>query len=150
MKDLSQEERKKIRMERRQQLIGLNHLWLRRMATEKSQLREKMTFFWHGHFACQIDHPYAMQNLNNLMRRLALGNFRELLLEVSRHPAMLQYLNNRQNRKRHPNENFARELMELFTLGRGHYTETDVKEAARAFTGWNFDEMGQFCSARAA
>lgn len=144
MKNFPPEEKKMIRKQRREELVALNHLWLRRMATEKSRLREKMTFFWHGHFACHIDHPYAMQNLNNLMRRLALGDFRELLVEVSRHPAMLQYLNNRQNRKRHPNENFARELMELFTLGRGHYTENDVKEAARAFTGWNFDDMGQF------
>jgi uncharacterized protein (DUF1800 family) len=144
MKDMNPEARKKIRQQRRDDLVNLNLHWLEKMATDKAQLREKLTFFWHGHFACHVDHPFGMQHLNNLMRRLAMGNFRELLLEVSRHPAMLQYLNNRQNRKRHPNENFARELMELFTLGRGNYTENDVKEAARAFTGWNFDQEGQF------
>ncbi len=79
-----------------------------------------------------------------VVREHALGNFGDLLSAVSKTPAMLQFLNNQQNRKQHPNENFAREVMELFTMGRGNYTEQDVKEAARAFTGWGFDGDGQF------
>jgi uncharacterized protein (DUF1800 family) len=85
-----------------------------------------------------------MLQLNNTMRRLALGKFSDLLLAVSKEAAMLQFLNNQQNRKQRPNENFAREVMELFTIGRGHYTEQDVKEAARAFTGWGYEANGQF------
>jgi uncharacterized protein (DUF1800 family) len=112
--------------------------WMTRMATSPAQLREKMTLFWHGHFACRVRQPEAALRLNNTLRRLALGKFPDLLLAVSREPAMLQFLNNQQNKKEHPNENFAREVMELFTLGRGNYTEHDVKEAARAFTGWGY------------
>lgn len=144
MKDLSPEERRKRRQEKRQQLRTLAIHWVRKMATDSAQLREKMTFFWHDHFAARVDHPFGMQDFNNLMRRHATGNFRTLLLEVAQHPVMLEYLNGRQNRKAHPNENFARELMELFTLGVGNYTENDIKEAARAFTGWNFDAEGNF------
>jgi len=114
------------------------------MAFSPAQLREKMTLFWHGHFACRVKRPDMALRLHNTIRRLALGKFPDLLLAVSQEPAMLQFLNNQQNRKQRPNENFAREVMELFTLGRGHYTEADVKEAARAFTGWSFDEAGQF------
>lgn len=144
LRDLPPEARKQLRKQRRQDLVRLNHHWLQQMATDSAQLREKMTLFWHGHFACAIKHPLAMQNLNNTMRQHALGNFGALLTAVSKHPAMLEYLNNKQNRKGHPNENFARELMELFTLGRGHYTEKDIQEAARAFTGWNYNQVGQF------
>ena len=144
MRNASPEKRKELRKIRREQMKELNHAWLRKLATDKAQLREKMTFFWHDHFACRIEHPFGMQDLNNVMRRHALGNFGDLLTAISKHPAMLEYLNNRQNRKAHPNENFARELMELFTLGRGNYSEQDIKEAARAFTGWNFNKEGQF------
>lgn len=80
----------------------------------------------------------------NIIRENALGNFGDLLREVSKSPAMLSFLNNQQNKKQHPNENFAREVMELFTMGRGNYTESDVKEAARAFTGWGFNLKGEF------
>jgi uncharacterized protein (DUF1800 family) len=108
-------------------------------------LLEKQTLFWHNHFSCRIRQPYLMQELNNIHRRYAFSNFRDLLLEVCRSPAMLLYLNNQQNKKEHPNENFARELMELFTLGRGNYSEQDVKEVARAFTGWSMNkESGDF------
>ena len=103
-----------------------------------------MTLFWHGHFACRVRQPGPALRLHNTTRRLALGKFPDLLLAVSQEPAMLQFLNNQQNRKAHPNENFAREVMELFTLGRGNYTEQDVKEAARAFTGWSYDNQGSF------
>jgi uncharacterized protein (DUF1800 family) len=91
-----------------------------------------------------VRRPDAALQLNNTIRRLALGNFSDLLLAVSQEAAMLQFLNNQQNRKQHPNENFARELLELFTLGRGNYSEQDVKEAARAFTGWSADAQNRF------
>ena len=94
-------------------------------------LREKMSLFWHGHFATRVANPYFDQLLLQQLRSNALGNFGDLLKAVSKSPAMLQFLSNQQNTKQHPNENFAREVMELFTLGRGHYTEEDVKEAAR-------------------
>jgi len=105
---------------------------------------EKMTLFWHDHFACYTKNPLFAQDLNNIIRRHALGNFGDMLLTISKSPAMLQYLNNQQNRAKSPNENFAREVMELFTLGRDNYTETDIKNAARAFTGWGFNKDGEF------
>jgi uncharacterized protein (DUF1800 family) len=114
------------------------------MVASKSQLREKMSFFWHGHFACRNLNVFYQQGLLDIIRRNALGNFRDLLHEVSRSAAILFFLNNQQNRKDQPNENFAREVMELFTLGRGNYTETDIKEAAKAFTGWGANVKGEF------
>lgn len=125
-------------------LMNLNVAWLRNMASLEGDIREKMTFFWHGHFASTSNNAYLVQQQNNLIREHALGNFRDLLKAVSKDAVLIQYLNNQQNRKNAPNENFAREVMELFTLGRGHYTEQDVKEAARAFTGWGFNENGEF------
>jgi uncharacterized protein (DUF1800 family) len=103
-----------------------------------------MSLFWHGHFACRVINIFFQQQLLNVIRENALGNFGDLLREVSKSPAMLSFLNNQQNRKQHPNENFAREVMELFTIGRGNYTENDVKENARAFTGWGFNMNGEF------
>ncbi len=103
-----------------------------------------MSLFWHGHFAAKTVNILFDQELLNIIRENALGNFRDLLLNVSKSASMIRFLNNNQNRKGHPNENFARELMELFTMGRGQYTETDVKESARAFTGWNTDIRGTF------
>lgn len=129
---------------RREEERRLNLAWMRYMAETNDVLREKMVLFWHNHFACRTNRPeYALQ-LNTIHREHALGSFREMLFAVSRSPAMLAFLNNQQNRKGHPNENFAREVMELFTLGQGNYTEQDVKEAARAFTGWSFDQNGDF------
>lgn len=125
-------------------LRDLNVLWVERMASGKDALREKMALFWHGHFACRVRNPMAMQQYLNTIRQHALGTFRELLMGVSKEPAMLQFLNNQQNRKNAPNENFAREVMELFTLGRGNYTENDIKDAARAFTGWGYNGQGAF------
>ena len=142
--NLTEEEKKMLLRQSRQGVRTLNTTWLLQLATAREQLREKMTLFWHGHFACRSTNANFLQQLNNIHREHALGNFRTLLLEVSRTPAMLQFLNNQQNRKDHPNENFARELMELFTLGRGNYTEQDVKEAARAFTGWGYNRLGEF------
>ena len=138
------------RMQYRQQLMRANReaiqetagWWLKRMAYGPSPLQEKLTLFWHGHFTTSAKDERAallIWTQNELLRRKAADNFRDFVLEISRDPAMLDYLNNQQNRKQHPNENYARELMELFTLGIGHYTENDIKEAARAFTGWGHD-----------
>lgn len=115
-------------------------VWLYRMLHTPHPLGERLTLFWHNHFAtsiAKVRQPALMQQQNALLRRYALGSFRTLLLEMSRDPAMLLWLDSNSNVKGKPNENFARELMELFSLGVGHYTEKDVQEAARAFTGWH-------------
>ena len=142
--DLTPEQRKLQNQGLRDAFNNMSTTWMDRMASSPAQLREKMTLFWHGHFACRVRQPGPALSLHNTTRQYALGNFPDLLLAVSQEPAMLQFLNNQQNRKEHPNENFAREVMELFTLGRGNYSETDVKEAARAFTGWGYDYQGNF------
>jgi uncharacterized protein (DUF1800 family) len=141
---LTEPERKELIRKARQGVRILNTSWLQKMASSESELQEKMTLFWHGHFACRSQNPLFLQHLNNIHSKHALGNFKTMLLEVTRSPAMLQFLNNQQNRKDKPNENFARELMELFTLGRGNYSEKDIKEAARAFTGWSYLPGGHF------
>lgn len=141
-------QKKMMQKERRQQsrddLKNLNVMWLDEMINSKEQLREKMSLFWHGHFACRVVNGYFQQELLHTIRTNALGNFGELLVAVSKSPSMLQFLNNQQNKKQHPNENFAREVMELFTMGRGNYTENDIKDAARAFTGWGYNAQGEF------
>jgi uncharacterized protein (DUF1800 family) len=131
-----------LRKESRQALQQLSSDWLQTLISGKAQLRERMAFFWHNHFATRVNRVDFNRDLLHIFRTHALGNFGELLTAVSTSPAMLSFLNNQQNRKQHPNENFARELMELFTLGRGHYTETDIKESARAFTGWAYAPTG--------
>ena len=141
---LTPEQRKMQNQGIREAFSHMSTAWMERMASSPAQLREKLTLFWHGHFACRVRQPGPALSLHNATRQHALGKFPDLLLAVSREPAMLQFLNNQQNRKEHPNENFAREVMELFTLGRGNYTEADVKEAARAFTGWGYDGQGNF------
>ena len=143
-KDLSPEKKKEIRIQSREDIKNLNIAWLKEMINSDAQLREKVSLFWHGHFASRIVNIYYQQLLLDVIRNNALGNFGDLLKGVSKTASMLQFLNNQQNQKQHPNENFAREVMELFTLGRGNYTETDVKEAARAFTGWGFNLKGEF------
>ena len=138
------DEKKEMIKDSISKIKDLNLMWLDRMTESKGVLREKMTLFWHGHFACESKNVYFIQNQNNTLRKHALGKFGDLLHAISKDPAMLQYLNNKQNKKDSPNENFAREVMELFTLGRGNYTENDIKNAARAFTGWDFDQNGAF------
>ena len=142
LKDLmamSRDERREFRKISRQKVKTLNVSWLKEMVNSRDQLREKMAFFWHGHFACRTHNAFHAQQYIHTLRKYALGKFEDLVLAIAKEPAMLQFLNNQQNRKRKPNENFARELMELFTIGRGNYTETDIKESARAFTGWGFN-----------
>ncbi len=116
--------------------------WFLRMQYTPRPLEEKMTLFWHNHFATSISKvgdSQLMYAQNQIFRELAMGKFGDLLLAVSKDPAMLIWLDNATNVKDAPNENFAREVMELFTMGVGHYTQQDVKEAARAFTGWTVD-----------
>lgn len=118
--------------------------WHEEMIKSPSQLQEKMALFWHGHFATRIQQALFNKELVEIFRKNALGNFRDLVFAVSKSAAMLNFLNNQQNKKANPNENFARELMELFTLGRGQYTEKDIRESARAFTGWSYNGLGEF------
>ncbi|HEX2682823.1 MAG TPA: DUF1800 family protein, partial [Ferruginibacter sp.] len=114
--------RRRLREQSRDDLKTLNIRWLETMVNSEAQLREKMSLFWHGHFACRLPNSFFQQELLHIVRTNALGNFGDMLKAVSKSPAMLQFLNNQQNRKSHPNENFAREVMELFTMGRGNYT----------------------------
>lgn len=129
-------------------LVDLNNLediqswWLYRMLHTKRPLQEKMALFWHGHFATayyKVHNAKYMHDQNQSFRKYALGNFKDLVTAMAKDPAMLLWLDGNTNRKGAPNENFARELMELFTLGVGNYTEDDVKAGARAFTGWNLN-----------
>jgi uncharacterized protein (DUF1800 family) len=117
----------------------LSSTWVYRMLQTPFPLREKLTLFWHGHFATsaeKVEDSRMMWKQNRLLRTHALGRFEDLVQNVAQDPAMLVYLDSETNRKSHPNENFARELMELFCLGEGNYTEKDVQELSRCFTGW--------------
>ncbi len=140
---MPQQDRQSLnRLEQQAQRAKLEEMklwWLDRMIRTKRPLEEKMTLFWHGLFvssATTVKNSFFLYKQNDLYRQNATGNYKTLTLSVSKDPCMLQYLNNNQNVKAHPNENYARELMELFTLGIGNYTEKDIKESARSFTGW--------------
>ena len=125
--------------------------WLHRLFHSANPLTEKLTLFWHNHFAtsiAKVRSTAAMSAQNGLCRREALGSFRRLLHGMTQDGAMLVWLDGNANRRRHANENFAREIMELFALGEGNYSEKDIKEAARAFTGWHVRE-GQYWFNRA-
>ena len=141
-KQLSEEEKKALRDTETQRGLALRGWWLQEMATTPSPVTEKLTLFWHGHFVSgqsKVKSAQLMYRQNALLRREALGNFATLLHDIARDPAMLRYLDTAGSRKGEANENFAREVMELFTLGEGHYSEQDIREAARAFTGWQLD-----------
>jgi uncharacterized protein (DUF1800 family) len=135
----------KLRQERKMEgneLLDLRRWWLGWMGTTPAPLVEKMTLFWHGHFATsaeKVKDSYWMWRQNDTLRRHALGNFVELTKAMSRDPAIMIYLDLPQSRREHPNENWARELMELFTVGIGNYSEQDVRESARAFTGYRLN-----------
>jgi uncharacterized protein (DUF1800 family) len=140
--ELAREEQRK----QQRQIVELKYWWLRRMAKGARPLQEKMTLFWHGHFATSMEKvrdAYLMWKQNEIFRQQATGNWLEMLIAVAKDPAMLIWLDQAQSRKEHPNENFAREVMELFALGEGHYTEKDITEAARALTGWTYDRINQ-------
>ena len=120
-------------------LTRIQSIWLYRMIFTPHPLRERMTLFWHNHFAtsdAKVQNPGLMLRQNALLRSQALGDFQSLVSTIGKDPAMLIWLDSTINKKARPNENYAREVMELFTLGRGRYTEKDIQEAARAFTGW--------------
>jgi hypothetical protein len=124
------------------QRLGL--WWANRMLATRRPLEEKLTLFWHGHFATgqnKVRDYRMMLRQNEMFRAQASGAFGDLLIGILKDPAMLVYLDNGENVKQHPNENFGRELLELFSMGVGHYTERDVREAARAFTGWTNDVL---------
>jgi len=130
----------------RQRAVELRHWWLERMAGGDRPLQEKLALFWHGHFATsviKVKDATLMWRQNDIFRRHGAGNWLTLLQQVSKDPAMLMWLDQAQSTRRQPNENFAREVMELFALGEGNYTERDVTEAARAFTGWSFERGTQ-------
>ncbi len=138
VKELNQQERAAVE--------ALKAWWFRRMFTTQRPLEEKLTLFWHGHFATsaqKVNSSEANYDLNEILRRNAAGNAKTLTRLAGYSPAMLVYLDNYRNVKGDPNENWARELMELFTIGPGHYTEDDIKESARAFTGWGISPKGK-------
>jgi uncharacterized protein (DUF1800 family) len=123
------------------QIQGLISWWTTRLLVTRRPLQEKMVLFWHNHFATsaeKVKQPGMMYVQNELFRRNATGNFQTLLMEASKDPAMVLWLDNRENVVGKPNENFAREVMELFTLGIGNYTEHDIQQSARAFTGYSY------------
>jgi len=152
MRDLSPEEREKARRqligsrqrESRQQTVSAQRWWFERMLKTRAPLREKMVLFWHDHFATSVQkvrRPVLMMEQNRLFRERAFGDFKALTHAILRDPAMMLYLDTQNSRKGNPNENFAREVMELFTLGEGRYSEADIKEAARAFTGYTLNRL---------
>ncbi|WP_452220099.1 DUF1800 domain-containing protein [Lacinutrix salivirga] len=118
--------------------------WFERLNTTNSDLRERMTLFWANHFVVRDKVTAYISNYNNTLRKYALGDFRVLTKEVTKQASMIKYLNLNQNKKQSPNENFSRELLELFTLGEGNYTEKDIKECARSFTGYKHNHNGGF------
>ena len=156
-KDLTEEQRGEMEKKRREmfreeqrtqqmRILELRGWWLERMAKGPRPLQEKLTLFWHGHFATsaqKVKDAYFMWLQNETFRTMGSGNWLQLLYAVAKDPAMLFWLDQAQSRKEHPNENFAREVMELFTLGEGNYTEKDVTEAARAMTGWTLSRQAQ-------
>jgi len=133
-----------IQQENRRNSLEAQANWFRRMLQTRAPLREKMTLFWHDHFATSLQkvrQPILMFKQNELFRSHALGSFKTLTHAIVRDPAMMIYLDLQSSKKDKPNENFAREVFELFTLGEGHYSEQDIREAARAFTGYQLNRL---------
>ncbi|WP_435680996.1 DUF1800 domain-containing protein [Nonlabens sp.] len=143
-KKLGPEKYRELNQMGRKMTRELNYKWFNQMAQPDAGLREKMTLFWTNVFVCQDNQVWNTLWYHNTLRENALGNLGDFLKAVARQPAMLRYLNNNKNVKESPNENFARELMELFTLGIGNYTEQDIQEGARAFTGWSYNRNSEF------
>ena len=132
---------------RRAERVAITQWWLTRMTVSQQPLREKLTWLWHGHYATSIEKvniPKLMFDQNVTLRTLGSGSFEALTQAVAKDGAMMVWLDSNSNVKGKPNENFARELMELFTIGIGSYTDVDVREAARAFTGWKFNRTAGF------
>ncbi len=136
-------ERQRRQRSDRRQMRRIQAWWLERLIETPRPLEEKMTLFWHGHFATsyrKIEDSWHMFRQNQFFRAHALGNFGDLLFGIIRDPAMIRYLDNQASRAGAPNENLARELMELFSLGEGNYSEQDIKEGARALTGYTYED----------
>jgi len=148
LRAMGEEERKAFQRQLAEKGAELRGWWLTEMLTTPSPLTEKMVLFWHNHFVSSLQKvrsPVLMYRQQQLLRKHAFGNFGDMLHDIAKDPAMVVYLDGASNRKGQPNENFAREVMELFTLGEGGYGEQDVKEVARAFTGWSIDpDSGAF------
>ena len=137
--DAKREVAQYLRANQGRQMTELRGWWLKQMAEPARATREKLTLFLHGHFATSFEKvrsPFLLYQQNSLFREKAYGMWSDLVLGVAQDPAMLLYLDGAKSRAEAPNENFARELFELFTLGEGNYTEKDIQESARAFTGW--------------
>ena len=139
----TKEEKAGIFKSSQDRIRDLNLSWIDKLVSDPAQLREKMTLFWHNYFPCRGINGYFMQNQNNTIRRLAFGKFGDLLLAMVKDAAFLLYLNNHKNNKTNQDESFARELLTT-TLGKGGYTDKDVKSVARAFTGWSFNNNGEY------
>jgi uncharacterized protein (DUF1800 family) len=148
LRDAGESARKAFQQEQVRRGFELRGWWLAEMIVTPSPLVERMTLFWHNHFVSsqqKVRYVQLMYRQNLLLRQHALGNFAALLHAAAKDPAMILYLDSASNRKGQPNENFAREVMELFTMGEGQYGEADIREAARAFTGWSIEpETGEY------
>ncbi len=147
IRDLNSTERKVFRKLKRNSHIALKKYWFEKILRTDDPFLEKMVLFWHNHFTSslkKVGQASLMCGQNQLFREYALGNFAEFLHAIIEDPAMLIYLDNRASKKGHPNENLARELLELFTLGEGHYSEDDIKAFARALTGYSVDKNFKF------
>ena len=134
------------------QLDGAGAYWLYRMLTTSNPLEEKLALFWHGLFAtgyAKLNQARALLNQIDMFRQYGFGSFRDLLVELSRDPAMILWLDNNENHKEAINENYGRELLELFSMGIGNYSEHDIKECAKAFTGWTL-KNAEYMSVRAS
>jgi uncharacterized protein (DUF1800 family) len=142
--DMTDLEKKEFRKMNALGLKEIRKKWIEEMAFSSTPFVHKMSLFWHGPFACHTIFSGLAQRYLKAIQKNALTDFKSILIAVSKSVAMIHYLNNQQNKKNSPNENFARELLELFTIGRGNYTEQDIKEAARAFTGWSSNLQGEF------
>ncbi len=139
---LSATDKIKLNKEKGKYRFRLKEWWIESMLKSKAPLKEAMVLFWSNHFTTKIgkiQQPYLLYRQNMLFREYALGNYREFLHKIIQDPAMLIFLDNRVNRKKHPNENFAREILELFTLGVGNYTQKDIVEFSRALSGYGLD-----------
>jgi uncharacterized protein (DUF1800 family) len=152
MRNATAEERRAFQREQqaeeRRRTLDLRQGWIRRMVESAHPLEERMVLFWHGHFATSVQkvrEAWLMYRQLDLFREHAMGHWPALLRAVTRDPAMLIWLDQAQSRREHPNENYAREVMELFALGEGHYTERDIHETARALTGLTYDRVNQEC-----
>jgi uncharacterized protein (DUF1800 family) len=143
-KMMKAEDKKEFIKKSTESILEIAMLWLDKMANDEAQLRERMVFFWHDHFASSDQWDKIVLQQNETLRKHALGSFRDLLKAMCKDALLLRYLDNPKNEKSAPNENFARELLELFTLGEGQYAEQDIKAAARAFTGHAFDADGNY------